>query len=207
MERYSRDQIAVGRRFLPPGPRTRIVPLRQHLRELPQLPHRYNTSRSARRSTNRRCRPRRGRRESGMASRSRPAPRTRGTTRHTHLSIGHRMTRDLLLRVEQVCIDFTTTGSPDHRITGHLHRSRRSYADRTSNALPQPGTTRGRRRLPNPPNQRPHPHRPRHRSRTAPHHRRNTRQHRDHTRRTTLTARNPTPMKHSFRHRRSNTHY
>ena len=83
LERQPHHQIPARRRLLPARPRPGNLRLRQHLRTLPELPHRHRVPRRARRATRRRRRPGRRRRNPRLDSRSQPAPPTRRPPRRT----------------------------------------------------------------------------------------------------------------------------
>ena len=92
LARHPHDQVPAGRRVLPARARPGILRLCQHLRALPELPHRRRLPRRARRPTRRRRRARRGRRRPRLGRRSRPAPPPRRPARPADHPRRNRMT-------------------------------------------------------------------------------------------------------------------
>src|SRR5262249_395755 len=113
LEGHPADQIPAGQRVLPTRTRPRRLHLRQHLRTLPQLPHRTQLPAHPHRPTppppNPRPRPRTPR----PAPRNPPPPTPHPPTRHPDRQGPHRMTTPSpLTRVERACTQLHHNGQP-----------------------------------------------------------------------------------------------
>ena len=112
LEGRTGNQITARRRLLPASTRARFMPVRQHLRALPQLSHRLHPPWSPCSPTHRRPGPGRRRRRTRMDRRGRSASQTHLQTRCAHRPIGARMNESALIRVERVCTELATSGQP-----------------------------------------------------------------------------------------------
>ena len=114
LERSARGQGPPRRRLLHPRPGPRPLRLRQHLRALPQLPHRHRLPARAGRTTRRHRNPRARRRSPRLDQRSRSAPPPHRTPRRPHPPGADRMTApdDRHRRVEDACAELVLTGQP-----------------------------------------------------------------------------------------------
>ena len=103
LEGHPHHQVPPGRRVLPARARAGILRLRQHLRALPQLPHRHRLPRRARRAEGRHPEPGRRRRDPRLDRRSHPAPPPPRPARQAHRPSQQPDTMTDIQRVRAAC--------------------------------------------------------------------------------------------------------
>ena len=113
VERRASAEVPARRRVLPAGTRPGRLRLRQHLRALPELPHRHRLPPRPRSPESRRRAAGPRRRRTRLDQRSRQAPQAHRPPRPPHHRNAGRMTvPDRTARAEQACAELAAAGQP-----------------------------------------------------------------------------------------------